>query len=597
MRWSISLALPIAFVFTAAWVAATRQHRPPWKAGVVLLLTCAMITFAEFMQASTAEFTSRIFWFRLLQVGWAIGPPTFLWLAFHYSGTHSWLTGRTLLLLGVVPLARILLTYTNEYHGWLWDVGRTREIVDSVRSLPLDAAGPAYWPIVTYSYLLMTTGGFLLARLLIRTRGMYRRQSVAMLLAAVAAGAGVGLDVFDKSPLGPYVATQIGLSSGIITVALALRYLRRTDLLSATRENILNSINDAVLVVDPDGRLAEVNTAAVRLLALPRSGIIGRPVREVLPEFPGFGAAGVVKASEMILSRNSRDSVFDLRVSTMKDLRDHVVGRVIVLREITERKRAEERIRSLNDELEARVRERTANLEMANRELQTFAYSASHDLRAPLRVIAGYSRILEEEYAPGLDEKAAEYVRVVQREARRMGILIDALLSFSRTSRATITSTAIDMERLVADVFETTTTPEQRERIDWSVSPLPSAHGDPVLIRQVWMNLVSNAVKFSAERTTPTIKVSATVLESETVYEVSDNGTGFDPRYAAKLFGVFQRLHNDPKFPGIGVGLAIVDRVVQRHGGRVWADAEPDNGATFRFALPNLPPAIAASEP
>jgi PAS domain S-box-containing protein len=238
-------------------------------------------------------------------------------------------------------------------------------------------------------------------------------------------------------------------------------------------------------------------------------------------------------------------------------------------------------------ELEERIRERTAQLETANKELETFSYSVSHDLRAPLRTVDGYVRILLEDFSPVLNDEGKRICSVISESARNMGRLIDDLLDFSRIGRVELQLSSIDMAALAHSVFFELTTPGDRERIDFHIDPLPYALGDPTLIRQVWMNLLGNAVKFSSKKERAVIKVGAEQQGAEAVYSVRDNGAGFDMRYSDKLFNVFQRLHSTREFEGTGVGLAIVKRIVLRHAGRVRAEGNKDQGAVFYFSIKN----------
>lgn len=242
-----------------------------------------------------------------------------------------------------------------------------------------------------------------------------------------------------------------------------------------------------------------------------------------------------------------------------------------------------ERVRAHAAELDSKVRSRTAELEAVNKELESFSYSVSHDLRSPLRAIDGYSRMLEEDYGGKLDAEAQRLIGVVRGNARRMGQLIDDLLAFSRLGRQPTSRSRVDMTRMASEVIE-----ELRgaSTAEIKLGALPEAHADPALVRQVWVNLVGNAVKYSGKVSQPRIEISARDDGAQVVYCVRDNGAGFDMRYAGKLFGVFQRLHRSEEFEGTGVGLAIVKRVVTRHGGRVWAESAPGNGAAFFFTLP-----------
>ncbi len=259
---------------------------------------------------------------------------------------------------------------------------------------------------------------------------------------------------------------------------------------------------------------------------------------------------------------------------------------LIMGNEITSRKKAEEEIRRLNTELEERIAKRTAQLQAANQELESFSYSISHDLRAPLRGIHGFTQILLDDYGPLLDDEGKRVCSIIQENSLKMGTLIDDLLAFSRFSRSDMQLSFINMKSMVNSVFEEITNPALRSRIDLQIKDICDAQGDPVMIRQVWFNLLQNAIKYSSTREKAVISISCIKENGFCIYTVTDNGVGFDMKFLDKLFGVFQRLHSAKEFEGTGVGLAIVQRIIHRHGGEVWATGELDKGATFSISLP-----------
>lgn len=254
--------------------------------------------------------------------------------------------------------------------------------------------------------------------------------------------------------------------------------------------------------------------------------------------------------------------------------------------EMAERRRTDDALHQLNVDLEKRVTDRTEQLEAANKELEGFSYSVSHDLRAPLRAVIGFSKMLLEDHGEQLDEEARRKVDVIKEDAEHMGRLIDDLLAFSRLGRKSMQTTEINMTELAQTVYDTLSRQTSDSHAEFRLGRLPSANGDRTLLGQVWTNLISNAMKFSSKRDGALIEVSSISNEQEHVYFVRDNGAGFDPRYQAKLFGVFQRLHDASEFPGTGVGLALIQRIIIRHHGRVWAEGKLGEGATFYFTLP-----------
>jgi len=265
---------------------------------------------------------------------------------------------------------------------------------------------------------------------------------------------------------------------------------------------------------------------------------------------------------------------------------DGSISKLQVVHDITDMRTYQEKVERLNVELEARVAERTTQLEAVNKELEAFAYSVSHDLRAPLRAVDGYSRIIEEDYVNVLDSEGLRLFGVIKRNIKKMDQLILDLLALSRVNRTELVKSKIDMIAMVNSLFNEVVTVELREKVKFTVQNLPEVYGDSVMMKQVWINLLSNALKFSATREVITIEVGGYSENGTNTYYVKDNGVGFNQKYANKVFEIFQRLHSSKEFEGTGVGLSIVQRIIHRHGGSVRAEGEENQGATFYFSIP-----------
>jgi len=386
---------------------------------------------------------------------------------------------------------------------------------------------------------------------------------------------------------------------GVLTDAFneMLARIEQHAITSAFLSSIVESSDDAIIGKDLTGKVVSWNAGAERMFGYTAAEIVGTSIERLLAsdrpdeerrilENANRGETHLYETARVRKDGTLVD--LSLAVAPIRDAHGSIVGVSSIARDITDRKRFEKQILDLNVELEHRVQVRTAELTSANQELEAFTYSVAHDLRAPLRHIDAFTRILQEDFAGSFPAEAAQLLETIRRGSENMSRLVNDLLNLAHVGRQELKREPTALKTLVTDVIADLKRETEGRDIEWRIADLPIIQGDPGLLRQVFTNLLSNAVKYSRPRPHAIIEIATRKLNEETVLFVRDNGVGFNMKYANKLFGVFQRLHRTEEFEGTGVGLAIVERVVKRHGGRIWAEAEIDKGATFYFTLEGL---------
>jgi signal transduction histidine kinase len=339
--------------------------------------------------------------------------------------------------------------------------------------------------------------------------------------------------------------------------------------------------------IDQSQMKAELNEGIVGLVAATRKPYrvndISDPTYQTLdPEIRSELCVPILLGDKLLGVLNMESKLPDAFSDADEHLLKTIAGQ---LASSLERLRNEQQLMVLNAELEQRVRERTAELQKANQELESFSYSVSHDLRAPLRAINGFTRILQEDFADELSPEADEFIEKIQASGQKMALLVDGLLDLSRISRKSLNRKSVNPGEFVRQAIESLASETDSRQIEWILGDMPTIHTDPVLFQQVYENLISNAVKYTGKRENARIEVGCLEQDGKTVFFVRDNGDGFDMQYVGRLFGAFQRLHHDDEFEGTGIGLAIVRRIIEQHGGRIWAEAQLGQGATFYFTL------------
>jgi PAS domain S-box-containing protein len=381
-----------------------------------------------------------------------------------------------------------------------------------------------------------------------------------------------------------------------VRTALAEKSEREMRVSALNYRRLFEAAQDGILILDAEGgRITEVNPFLVKLLGFSAGELVGRTLGEtssfknIEPNLSILGRLqrdGCIRFDDLPMETKDGRMIYVEFVSSVYAVGDKKVLQCN-LRDVTDRKQARDEVRRLNQTLEQRVIDRTTQLEDANKELQAFSYSVSHDLRAPLRHVLGFINLLKKSAGSSLSDENQLHLNTISEAAKRMGTLIDDLLAFSRFGTAALQKTEVNLDDLVRETLKDFQAEMKGREITLAIYPLEPVWADRALLRLVLANLISNALKFTVGRPDPRIEIGPCPSENgETVTFIRDNGVGFNPKYTDKLFGVFQRLHSQEEFEGTGIGLANVQRIVHRHGGKTWGEGVINGGATFYFSIP-----------
>ncbi|QIN78239.1 PAS domain-containing protein [Rubrobacter marinus] len=678
MPWQFTaysyLLFLVAGVAAALIVFAWRRRSAPGAVALAALMAGVFAWSAAYgLELGAVGLAAKVFWAKVSYLGVVSVPLSWLALALDFTGREGWATGRNLAPLAAVPLVTLALVWTNEAHGLVWSSTRV-ETAGGASALVV-GHGAGFWVYWVYAYVLLVTATAVMVPQLARSLRLYRAQGIALLVSTLAPWLGNAAYILGASPVPNLDPTPFAFLVAGLGVAVALFRYRFLDLVPIARESVVEGMGDGVIVVDPGGRVVDLNPAAERMISHRSNEAVGEEAVRLVPGwkelFEGQGRGGTARG-EVSDGEGEVRRFYEVRISPVRDRGGLLRGHLALLSDVTGRRRAEEALReselrlrsivanvpvilfaldragtfgfsegkglealglapgqivglsvfevylenpdilddvrrALSGEAFSAVREtagrtfetwysplpgpdgalagtigvavditdrrraeeereqRAAELARSNAELEQFAYSVSHDLRAPLRAIAGFSQLLLEDYAAGFDEEGKDYLHRVRDGARRMGQLIDDLLDLSHLTRREMRPVDVDLGALAHKVAADLRRAEPSREVELQIHNVPPARADPHLMEAVLEHLFDNAFKFTSKE--PLAWVEFGFDETKGAYYVRDNGAGFDMEYADKLFGAFQRLHGSGEFEGTGIGLATVQRIVHRHGG------------------------------
>jgi signal transduction histidine kinase len=608
MSWRISPyaagLLAAATISAVAAFAAWRRRDAPGGLPLALLMgAVAEWSLAAALEVSAVGVPNKVFWSTIQYVGVTSSPVFLLQFALAYAQLDHWLTPRRLAALWVIPLITLAMAATNGWHGLLWTSFTPSDVPGS--NVLVYGHGPWFWTEVVYFYLLVGTAGAILIWSSFRFRDIHRRQALALLIGVPLPWIPSAMYVFELGPAAGYDFTPFGFALTGLTLLWSISRLKLFDLVPVARDVLIENMQDGLLVLDDQNRVVDANEVARDMLGV--APLIGQPVGEAFARWPGLlhHLSGVSEALTEICMGGDPPRYLDLRISPLRNRRDHLTGRLIVWRDVTERKQAQA-LRESHDRLEIRVRERTAELEQANEEIKQFAYIVSHDLRAPLVNLKGFSAELrfalqeaqsvmdsawphldadeQQRLRYAVEDDVPEALGFIESSVTRMDAFINAVLRLSRLGRRELEPEPIDMEALVRDALESLAHQVEEKEVAVTVGALPDVVADRTSMEQIVGNLLDNALKYLLPDRPREIEITGKRGDDETTFRIRDSGRGIAADDMEKVFAPFRRA-GPQEAPGEGMGLPYVQTLVRRHGGRIWCESELGEGTTFTFTI------------
>ncbi len=567
-------------VSLALW--GVRRHTVSGAAPFTLLmLAVAEWSLGYVFELSNVTLAGKLFWTNFNFVGIVVVPVAWLAFALQYTGREQWLTRRNLVLLAIGPVATLLLAWTNEFHGLFRSASRLVPI-GSFSALDI-TYGPGFWVFATYSYLLNLIGTFMIFRVLLRSTSVYRSQTAILLFGAIAPWLANIIHLFGSSPfphldLTPFAFTLTGLA-----IAWGLFRFGLLDIVPIARDTVIESISDGMLVLDEQGRIVDLNPAAAKIVRAPRD-VIGRPAEQVLNAWPGLVERyrDVTEAqAEILLSSDRGDWWYDLRISLLTNRSGQLSGRLVILRDITERKQAEQALREAKDEAEA-----------ANQAKSAFLATMSHEIRTPMNAVIGMTSLLLD---TDLSSEQHEFVETIRTSGDALLTIINDILDFSKieAGKMELEHQPFDVRECVEEALDLIASwaSEKGLEIGYLVGgDVPTTvYGDATRLRQVLVNLLSNGVKFT-DAGEVTVQIEGERGEGDEYvlhFEVRDTGIGIPPERVDRLFRSFSQVDTSTtrRYGGTGLGLAISKRLCELMGGQMWVESEVGRGSTFHFTM------------